>query len=301
MRVHRHRGGRAPQKKNPHPSRRHQFSPTHRILAEGGRVSETLHADAATTGGFNSIVRLEHVQKFFGPIQALKDINLSIGRNEIVGLIGDNGAGKSTLIKVMTGVLAPSAGRIFVRDTEINLADYSVRMAHDLSIETVYQDRSLAEKQPLWRNFFVGRQITNRFGFIDIKKEKEIADQILKRAIGFRGAGISVDSTVANLSGGERQGIAIGRAMHYEADLIILDEPTVALAVAEVRKVIDFVRRIKDGGRACIYIEHNLAHVHEVADRMVVLDRGAVVAEIAPKDMSVTELTRYLVDLQHKT
>jgi simple sugar transport system ATP-binding protein len=89
--------------------------------------------------------------------------------------------------------------------------------------------------------------------------------------------------------------------MHYEADLIILDEPTVALAVAEVRKVIDFVRRIKDGGRACIYIEHNLAHVHEVADRMVVLDRGAVVAEIAPKDMSVTELTRYLVDLQHKT
>jgi simple sugar transport system ATP-binding protein len=272
-----------------------------RLGAEGGRVTEALHVENAPTGDFRSIVRLEHVQKFFGPIQALKDINLSIDRNEIVGLIGDNGAGKSTLIKVMTGVLAPTAGRIYVRDREINLADYSVRMAHDLSIETVYQDRSLAEKQPLWRNFFVGRQITNRFGFIDIKKEKEIADEILKRAIGFRGAGITVDSTVANLSGGERQGIAIGRAMHYEADLIILDEPTVALAVAEVRKVIDFVRRIKDGGRACIYIEHNLAHVHEVADRMVVLDRGAVVAEIAPKDMSVTELTRYLIDLQHKT
>jgi simple sugar transport system ATP-binding protein len=264
-------------------------------------LTETLHADVAPAGDFKSIVRLEHVQKFFGPIQALKDINIAIGRNEIVGLIGDNGAGKSTLIKVMTGVLAPTSGRIFVRDREINLSDYSVRMAHDLSIETVYQDRSLAEKQPLWRNFFVGRQITNRFGFIDIKKEKEIADQILKHAIGFRGAGITVDSTVANLSGGERQGIAIGRAMHYDADLIILDEPTVALAVAEVRKVIDFVRRIKDGGRACVYIEHNLAHVHEVADRMIVLDRGAVVAEIAPKDMSVTELTRYLVDLQHKT
>ena len=121
-------------------------------------------------------------------------------------------------------------------------------MAHDLSIETVYQDKSLAEKQPLWRNFFVGRQITNRFGFIDIKKEKQIADQILKDAIGFRGAGITVDSTVANLSGGERQGIAIGRAMHYNADLIILDEPTVALGVAEVRKVLDFVRGIKAGG-----------------------------------------------------
>ena len=249
---------------------------------------------------FDSIVRLEHVQKYFGAIQALKDINISIGRNEIVGLIGDNGAGKSTLIKVMTGVLQPTAGRIFIRDNEINLSDYSVRMAHDLSIETVYQDKSLAEKQPLWRNFFVGRQITNRFGFIDIKREKAIADQILKGAIGFRSAGITVDSTVANLSGGERQGIAIGRAMHYNADLIILDEPTVALAVAEVRKVIDFVRRIKSSGRACIYIEHNLAHVHEVADRLIILDRGKVVSEILPKDMSVLELTEYLIEIQHK-
>jgi len=254
---------------------------------------------AGATAGFGAIVRLEHVQKFFGAVQALRDINIAIGQNEIVGLIGDNGAGKSTLIKVMTGVLPPTSGRMFIRDREINLADYSVRMAHDLSIETVYQDRSLAEKQPLWRNFFVGRQITNRFGFIDIKREKAIAEEILRRAIGFRSAGITVDSTVANLSGGERQGIAIGRAMHYNADLIILDEPTVALAVAEVRKVLDFVRRIKESGRACIYIEHNLAHVHEVADRLVILDRGAIVSEITPKDMTVMELTEYLIALQH--
>ena len=254
---------------------------------------------AEPTAEVRAIVRLEHVQKFFGAVQALRDINIAIGRNEIVGLIGDNGAGKSTLIKVMTGVLPPTSGRMFIRDREINLSDYSVRMAHDLSIETVYQDRSLAEKQPLWRNFFVGRQITNRFGFIDIKREKAIAEQILRQAIGFRSAGITVDSTVANLSGGERQGIAIGRAMHYNADLIILDEPTVALAVAEVRKVLDFVRRIKESGRACVYIEHNLAHVHDVADRLVILDRGAIVSEITPKDMSVTELTEYLIALQH--
>jgi simple sugar transport system ATP-binding protein len=173
-------------------------------------------------------------------------------------------------------------------------------MAHELSIETVYQDRSLADKQPLWRNFFVGRQITNRFGFIDIKKEKKIADEILKDIIGFRGVGITVDSTVSNLSGGERQGIAIGRAMHYNADLIVLDEPTAALGVAEVRKVLDFVRRIKSSGRACIYIEHNLAHVHEVADRLVVLDLGRIVSEISPKQMSVLELTEYLIEIQHK-
>ena len=247
------------------------------------------------------IVRLENVQKHFGAIHALKNINLAIGRNEIVGLIGDNGAGKSTLIKTLTGVLKPSAGRIFIRDREIDLDNYSVGMAHDLAIQTVYQDKSLGEKQPLWRNFFVGRQITNRFGFIDIKREKEVANDILKRAIGFRGKGITVDSNVKQLSGGERQGIAIGRAMHFKADLIVLDEPTVALAVKEVRKVLDFVRRIKASGRACVYIEHNLAHVHEVADRMIVLDRGRVVAEIRPQDMSVVDLTEFLIDLQHKT
>ena len=256
-------------------------------------------ASPSPAADYAHIVRLENVQKFFGAIQGLRDIDLSIGRNEIVGLIGDNGAGKSTLIKVMTGVLRPTAGRIFIRDQEIDWRAYSVRQAHDLSIETVYQDKSLAEKQPLWRNFFAGRQITNRFGFIDVKKERAVAREMLLSSIGFRGAGISVDSTVSLLSGGERQGIAIGRAMHFNADLIVLDEPTVALAVSEVRKVLDFVRRIKAQGRACVYIEHNLAHVHEVADRLVVLDRGAIVTEISPKTMSVPELTEYLIALQH--
>jgi len=272
----------------------------------GARVFDRRKSGGGTSmapGGqeFDSVVRLVGVQKYFGAVHALRDIDIAIGRNEIVGLIGDNGAGKSTLIKVMTGVLAPSAGKIYIRDREIPQSEYSVRMAHDLLIETVYQDKSLADKQPLWRNFFVGRQIANRFGFIDIKREKEVANDILINVIGFRGVGITVDSTISNLSGGERQGIAIGRAMHFNADLIILDEPTAALGVAEVRKVIDFVRLIKESGRACVYIEHNLAHVHEVADRLIVLDRGAIVAEILPKDMSVTELTKFLIKLQHKT
>jgi simple sugar transport system ATP-binding protein len=267
-----------------------------------GRMNQPAAAVAPVAElAFRDIVRLEGVHKYFGAVHALNDINLTIGRNEIVGLIGDNGAGKSTLIKVVTGVTPPTSGRIFVRDEPINLADYSVRMAHELSIETVYQDKSLAEKQPLWRNFFVGRQIADRFGFINIKRQKEIASEILLNVIGFRGVGITVDSTIGNLSGGERQGIAIGRAMHFNADLIILDEPTAALGVAEVRKVVDFVRRIKESGRACVYIEHNLAHVHEVADRLVVLDRGAIVSQIQPKDMSVIELTEYLIHLQHQS
>jgi simple sugar transport system ATP-binding protein len=261
---------------------------------------EHMHAEPDAGAGFRHIVRMEGVQKHFGAVHALRNINLAIGRNEIVGLIGDNGAGKSTLIKVLTGVIQPSSGRILVRDKEIDLAHHSVGHAHALSIETVYQDKSLGEKQPLWRNFFVGRQITNRFGFIRIAEEKRIANDILLNTIGFRGVGIGVDSNVKQLSGGERQGIAIGRAMHFNSDLIILDEPTVALAVAEVRKVLDFVRRIKSSGRACIYIEHNLAHVHEVADRLVVLDRGEIVADVKPKDMTVHELTEFLIALQHK-
>jgi simple sugar transport system ATP-binding protein len=259
----------------------------------GARMSER-----ESGGDFVHIVRMEGVQKFFGAVHALRNIDLAIGRNEIVGLIGDNGAGKSTLIKVLTGVMPPSAGRIFVRDRPIDLARHSVGMAHAMSIETVYQDRSLGEKQPLWRNFFVGRQITDRLGFIRVKEQKRIAQDILVHTIGFRGVGISVDSTVKQLSGGERQGIAIGRAMHFNSDLIILDEPTVALAVKEVRKVLEFIRRIKESGRACIYIEHNLAHVHEVADRLVVLDRGQIVADVNPRDMTVAALTEYLIDVQ---
>jgi simple sugar transport system ATP-binding protein len=259
-----------------------------------------MHPPADPVPPHHSIVRLERVQKYFGAVHALKNIDLAIGPNEIVGLIGDNGAGKSTLIKVMTGVLKPTSGRLYVRDRAIELANYSVAMAHALAIETVYQDTSLGENQPLWRNFFVGRQITNRLGFIDVKREKLIAEQILLKSIGFRSAGISVDSKVKLLSGGERQGIAIGRAMHFNADLIVLDEPTTALAVNEVRKVLEFVRGIKQNGRACVYIEHNLAHVHEVADRLIVLDRGEVVAEINPSDMSVAELTEFLIDLQRE-
>jgi simple sugar transport system ATP-binding protein len=248
---------------------------------------------------YANIVRAENLCVSFGKVQALTDIDLAIGRNEIVGLIGDNGAGKSTLIKALTGVVRPSSGRLYIRDRPVDLGRYSVRKAHALRFETVYQEKSLGEKQPLWRNFFVGRQIVNRFGFINVREQRRIANEILQGHLGFRGIGIDADSTVANLSGGERQGIAIGRAMHFDADLIILDEPTTALAIKEVRKVLDFVRSIKESGRAAIYIEHNLAHVHALADRLVVLDRGRIVADVRPAEMDLEALTRFLIELQH--
>ena len=248
--------------------------------------------------GYETALRAEGIEMWFGNVGALTGVDLSVGRNEIVGLVGDNGAGKSTLIKIITGVLRPTAGSLYVRDQKVDLRNYSVLRAHQHGIETVHQERSLCEKQPLWRNFFVGRQITNRLGFINVRKQKELAQEILLKSIGFRGAGITVDTIVEDLSGGERQGIAIGRAMHFDADLILLDEPTAALGVKEVRKVLEFVDDIKTSGRACLYIEHNLAHVHAVADRIVIIDRGTIVHEVLRGEMSVAELTNLLIELQ---
>jgi simple sugar transport system ATP-binding protein len=243
------------------------------------------------------IVRLENVGKNYGKIVSLKDITLEIGSNEIVGLIGDNGAGKSTLIKVLTGVEAPTSGSIFIHGRRIDGARYTVKDAHALRIETVYQDSSLGEKQPLWRNFFVGRPITNWLGFIDVKAERRVAEHIMRSTIGFRGVGIDVDTPVSRLSGGERQGVAIGRAMHFESDLIVLDEPTVALALKEVQKVLDFIRSIKAGGRSCIYIEHNIHHVHEVCDRLIVLDRGEIALDAPAASLTYPELSDFLLSM----
>lgn len=240
------------------------------------------------------IVRLENVGKSYGPVVSLQDITLEIGSNEIVGLIGDNGAGKSTLIKIVTGVETPTTGDVYIRGERIDFANYSVQRAHELRIETVYQTSSLGTKQPLWRNFFVGRPITNALGFIKVREQKRVSEQIMRETIGFRGAGIDVDTPVGRLSGGERQGVAIGRAMHFESDLIVLDEPTVALALSEVEKVLNFIRSIKENGRSCIYIEHNIHHVHEVCDRLIVLDRGQLVLDCEANSMSYTDLTDFL-------
>jgi simple sugar transport system ATP-binding protein len=244
-------------------------------------------------------LRMVNIEKHFGLVQALTNINLEVGRNEIVGLIGDNGAGKSTIVKILTGVFPPTSGELYVAGRKIDFRRYNVQSAHAHGIETVYQDKSLGEKQVLWRNFFIGRQIVNRFGFIDVKKQKAIANEIMVNTIGFRGRGITVDSYVSQLSGGERQGIAIGRAMYFEAELIILDEPTVALSLKEVAKVINFVHKIKEGGKASIYISHSIPDVYEVCDRFIVLDRGEIGASIQKKDISLKELDEFLLDYAH--
>ena len=248
---------------------------------------------------FKNSVVMNKIEKYFGNVAALKGVNFEVGANEVVGLIGDNGAGKSTLIKIITGVFPPTKGELYIRDKKVSLKDYNVKQAYKLGIEAVYQDKSLGEKQDLWRNFFIGRQITNRLGFIKVREEKEIAQKIMFDMIGFRGAGITAESKANKLSGGERQGIAIGRAMYFDADLIVLDEPTSALSLKEVHKVLNFVRKIKDSGRACVYISHILSDVYEISDRFVVLDRGKVVATIKKSEITLRKLNEFLLKYAH--
>ena len=246
-----------------------------------------------------SALRMVNIEKYFGLVCALRKINLDVGANEIVGLIGDNGAGKSTMVKILTGVFPPTRGELYIAGEKVDLRSYNVKRAHAHGVETVYQDKSLGEKQVLWRNFFIGREIVGPLGFINVKKEKEIANEIMVNTIGFRGKGITVDSRVSKLSGGERQGVAIGRAMHFEAELIILDEPTVALSLKEVAKVLNFVHKIKEAGKACIYISHAMADVYEISDRFVSMDRGEIVSDIAKKDISLKALDEFLLEYSH--
>ncbi len=249
------------------------------------------------TKQFTNLVKMKSIYKSFGQVVALKGINFEVGPNEIVGLVGDNGAGKSTLMKILMGVFPPTKGGIYIRGGKVSPGEYSVRKAHELGIEAVYQEKALGEKQFLWRNIFVGRQILTFLGFIRIGKEKEEANKIMKDLIGFRGKGISADSVVSKLSGGERQGVAIGRAMYFNADLIILDEPTIALSLREVEKVMNFIRKIKENGKSCIYVTHNISDMYSVSDRIVLIDRGEVIGEYEKDEISLEGLNEKLLKI----
>ena len=242
------------------------------------------------------LIQMKNIHKSFGGVVALDGVDFELGDNEVIGLVGDNGAGKSTLIKILSGVFPPDEGEIFIREKKVERG-YSVRKAHKLKIETVHQERALGEMQSMWRNIFAGRQITNRLGFIKIDKAKEETQKIMTEMMRFTGGGVSPDSTVGTLSGGEKQGVTIGRALYFKADLIILDEPTMALSIQETAKVLDFVRAIKREGKSAIYISHNIYLLYPVCERFVLLDRGRVIREFQKSEVSRDKLTEEMVKL----
>jgi simple sugar transport system ATP-binding protein len=241
------------------------------------------------------LLSMTHIDKSFGEVEVLTDVDFKVGHNEIVGLVGDNGAGKSTLIKIITGVHPPTSGEVYYKGEKITL--HSVKRSRELGIETVYQERALADQQALWRNVFAGRELMHKFGFLKVKQQKQETNALLRDHIGFTSKAITTDSMVLSLSGGEKQGIAIGRALYFEADLIILDEPTMGLSLSETRKVLDFVRNIKEQGKSAIFISHNIYYVYPVADRFVILDRGKIAGEFLKQDISQDDLVEKMVQL----
>ncbi|MBN1965766.1 MAG: sugar ABC transporter ATP-binding protein [Anaerolineae bacterium] len=233
-------------------------------------------------------LEMRDVSKSFGEVQSLRNIDFNVGWNEVVGLVGDNGAGKSTLIKIITGYHQPDSGELYFNGERVE--DLTVPKARQLGVETVYQERALADLQSLWRNIFLGRELTTRFGLLDLKRMHEETNRLMRKSMGFTSSAVSPDSMVKTFSGGEKQGVAIVRALYFDAELIILDEPTMGLALKETRKLLEFVRQVKDAGKAVIFIDHNVFHVYEVADRVVVLDRGTVAGEFMTQDITLDQL-----------
>ncbi len=234
------------------------------------------------------LVEMRHIEKSYGRVHALRDVNLTIQRGEIVGLLGDNGAGKSTLIKVLSGAVPYTSGEIRIKGRPVMMRSTNEAIA--AGIETIYQDSALVPQLSIARNLFLGRElITGKLGRLDLDRMNEVAADLLKR-VGIS-KNIPPTTPIGSLSGGERQAVAIARAMYFDSDLIVLDEPTNNLGVAETQGVLRFVREARDTGHSCIFIAHNIHHVFQVVDRMVVMRRGTVVADdLSPRTSSIQDV-----------
>jgi simple sugar transport system ATP-binding protein len=238
------------------------------------------------------ILRAENIVKRFGSVTALRDVSMHLRKGEVLGLIGDNGAGKSTLIKIITGFHRPDEGKIFIDDEEVELK--SVSQAQSLGIQTVYQDLALVNDLSVYHNMFLNGEITFRpLPFLNNRKMKEQARQNLDEI----GVSIpSIDTEVAMLSGGQRQAIAVARAVYANAKILLLDEPLAAMGAKEGAMILDLIQRLKDEGEvSIILIAHNYAHILEICDRVNVLQHGRITYDKQTSETSAEELTDLMV------
>lgn len=238
------------------------------------------------------VIRAEHIAKQYGPVTALKDISIHLQKGEILGLLGDNGAGKSTLIKILTGFVQPSAGTIFVGEQEVHLR--SVMHARSLGIETVYQDLALINELSVYHNMFLKREkIFSPLPFLNNRKMRQEAREQLDR-IGVRIP--SVNAEVGRLSGGQRQAIAIARAVSGNAKILLLDEPLAAMGAKEGALILELISNLKQMDEvSIIMIAHNYAQVLEVCDRVNVLQHGTITLDKQVKDTSLAELNELVM------
>ena len=235
-----------------------------------------------------SLAKMVDIEKNFGAVQALKKVNVEIRSGEILGLLGDNGAGKSTLIKILAGVFLPDGGKVFFEGQQVSFS--SPRDARALGIETVHQALSLVDVMSISRNFFLGREPVKRIGPLYLLNRKRMNEECEKAVTGLGVRVRSPNEFVSILSGGERQAISIGRAMHFKVKLLILDEPLTALSVRETKEVLRQIEKARDSGVSVIFITHNVYHVYPVAERFVMLDKGIKIGEVYKKKASPEDI-----------
>ena len=258
-------------------------------LPHRSRPRVIVSSPATPSSDTTPVVELARISKFYGATRALHDVSLSVAAGEVVGLVGDNGSGKSTLLKIVTGYHAPSRGSIQFFGKQVRLR--SPAEARALGIECVYQDLALIDDLSLWRNFFLGREISVGFGplrWLRRHAMRRICAQELDKLglVHVR----STDYPAASLSGGVKQSLAITRAIHFGVRLLLLDEPTAALSVRETRNVLSVIREASERGLGVIYIDHNIDHVVPVADRVILLEHGQIVATFQRGERSADEL-----------
>ncbi len=247
--------------------------------------------NGATGGGtgLEPLLKLRGIDKHFGPVQALYGVNLDLPAGQVTGLCGDNGAGKSVLTRTIAGVHQPDAGQIYFEGRPVHIR--SARDAAALGIETVYQDLALADNLDIVQNMFLGRELLRHYLLNEDSMERQAAETLSTlRVTTVR----SIRQPVASLSGGQRQAVAVAKAVMWNSKVVLLDEPTAALGVVQTQMVLDLVKRLRDHGLAVMIISHNLNDVFEVADRIAVLYLGRMVAEGPAADFDRQRVVEYM-------
>ena len=240
------------------------------------------------------LLEVRNLSKHFGAVQALADFSMSVRAGEVVALAGDNGAGKTTLIKAVSGVYQPTSGEILLKGQPVTFP--TPQDAREKGIETIYQDLALADNLSIGANIFLGREPMRKlFGLIPVLDRKAMAEaaRITMGKLDFHVT--RLDAPVSNFSGGQRQAVAIGRAVYWNAQILIMDEPTAALGVPEQRKVISLIHQLKAQGHGIIFISHNLQDIFAVSDRIIVLRRGVQAGERKISETNHDEVVRLMV------
>lgn len=256
-------------------------------------MSPTATAEATEQATGEVLLELSGITKRYGANTVLDDVGFRIHQGEVVGLLGDNGAGKSTLVKTMSGVVVADEGDYLWRGerlTTLNRQETERR-----GVETIFQDSALVPSMTITRNIFMGRELTNALGLLRLRKMDEIAARILDGVVTIEGIK-SPRQLVGSLSGGQQQAVAIARAVHFKRSLLILDEPTSALAVRATEALLNYLLRLKREGVSSVLVTHNLHHAFQICDRHIVMNHGRKILDARREDTSVEELTAAVVE-----